>query len=698
MNRGHFLDGRGSGCRRGEAGLGMSSTGATNQENSLSKILSQALRPNSNFLHSLLNGDPSPNLKTRKSNVTFQPSFLETSVPGDPQALLQNLTCSFTVQSGSFLPAWETPQSFEALGCRDFSSHSSPGVELGERDFVTDCFNTVKECTVQMSCNQGPGGGLLQNCRLSQHLPICCLKQTFFHGCPADQVPDVNVLACVYGGAHSFLNVVPRWGTNFSLQGNGGVSTQRESVGAGSSSDFSHCTHPPEPPSPKVDFAGSNSWEYSPQPLFSWSPSEFQQVEREFSLLQPGVPDLGSLTPDQDNGYSSLEEEQLKVFASELSKAQFDGVKQSCGSPVDVPAELTAVALELKSDLNVSDNLQQKLEEFPVLKKDESDHVLLLEPDLTSEGAELEENEQELVLAAEVISFSPKPVCQNKLIADILGYNLCNSSEDSDSDDDDDCSEDYSDSEEDDGFDSEGTYSDSDCSSADSTVLKLWNSFTNNTDPYDLFHFTAKIQTGQNNRSDNGSEKVPKTLTEKADTNSADSERLSDSISASSDDEDDAWEGSSTDDSENLKLWNTFNNSQDPYNPFNFKAKLHTGSNRCQGKLAVEMIGNILPLHTESSVASASKEVDCLSNGSPNAFKDESVTDEVTVKAVKQKKVTFIDKVTEYYVCIQEDRKGPWEEMARDRCRFQKRVQEVEVSISHCLTAEHRRRVLQRLF
>jgi len=59
--------------------------------------------------------------------------------------------------------------------------------------------------------------------------------------------------------------------------------------------------------------------------------------------------------------------------------------------------------------------------------------------------------------------------------------------------------------------------------------------------------------------------------------------------------------------------------------------------------------------------------------------------------------VTFLEKVTEYYVSSEEDRKGPWEELARDGCRFQKRIQETEEAIGYCFTTEHRQRVFKRL-
>lgn len=58
--------------------------------------------------------------------------------------------------------------------------------------------------------------------------------------------------------------------------------------------------------------------------------------------------------------------------------------------------------------------------------------------------------------------------------------------------------------------------------------------------------------------------------------------------------------------------------------------------------------------------------------------------------------MTFLEEVTEYYVSIEEDRKGPWEELARDGCRFHKRIQETEDAIGYCLTVEHRQRIRNR--
>lgn len=64
--------------------------------------------------------------------------------------------------------------------------------------------------------------------------------------------------------------------------------------------------------------------------------------------------------------------------------------------------------------------------------------------------------------------------------------------------------------------------------------------------------------------------------------------------------------------------------------------------------------------------------------------------------------VRFCDDVDEFFASCgeeeeEEDRRGPWEELARDRCRFLRRCEEVEQSIGYCLQPQHRRRILQKL-
>lgn len=43
-------------------------------------------------------------------------------------------------------------------------------------------------------------------------------------------------------------------------------------------------------------------------------------------------------------------------------------------------------------------------------------------------------------------------------------------------------------------------------------------------------------------------------------------------------------------------------------------------------------------------------------------------------------------------------RRGCWQDFARDRCRFQRRIRETELTISPCLTTEHRLKVYRKLY
>jgi len=61
--------------------------------------------------------------------------------------------------------------------------------------------------------------------------------------------------------------------------------------------------------------------------------------------------------------------------------------------------------------------------------------------------------------------------------------------------------------------------------------------------------------------------------------------------------------------------------------------------------------------------------------------------------------VRFCEEVEEFLTSSreEEDRRGQWEELARDRCRFARRCQEAEQSIAYCLEPRHRTLVYRRL-
>ncbi|NWX91911.1 PR15B phosphatase, partial [Nothoprocta pentlandii] len=282
---------------------------------------------------------------------------------------------------------------------------------------------------------------------------------------------------------------------------------------------------------------------------------------------------------------------------------------------------------------------------------------------------------------------SRRPACANKLIDYIIGG--ASSGEES-ADDEEGCGEDE---EDDDGFDSEGPLSDSDAGSQHGERLHLWKSFFS-PDPYNPQNFTAAMQTVSRETG----EDVPCGSDGEDEEEEEEQDSWAEESSGSPDpscEEDDEWECSSADEAENLKLWNSFCTSDDPYNPFNFKAPFQTaakpGKPDLKGMERPSLVASECGLLTVCAVQLETQPCGIAGPG------QQHLPSPAKCGSSKRKKVTFLEKVTEYYISSEEDRKGPWEELARDGCRFQKRIQETEDAIGYCLTPEHRQKVFNRL-
>ncbi|NWT61856.1 PR15B phosphatase, partial [Erythrocercus mccallii] len=350
--------------------------------------------------------------------------------------------------------------------------------------------------------------------------------------------------------------------------------------------------------------------------------------------------------PEPDHGYHSLEEEQQQHRGVRRETGEQRGNSEGSEQPEDAGRQPGGVPVE-------QEGLRDAAEE-----------------EEASAGEEGEDSETE-----QNFPISTRPACANKLIDYIIGG--VSSGEESEGEEDWDDDED----EDDDGFDSEELPSDSDAGSQDGERLHLWNSFYS-LDPYNPQNFTATIQTSS---SEPGKEMSDMEEEEEEE----EEESWAESSEGSPSSEEDEWDCDSVDEAENLKLWNSFCSSDDPYNPLNFTAAFQTAEKKgTPGSRGAERPSSVTSEHL--SVCRVQLEKHSCGGPEPGQRREKTANS-------KRKKVTFHEKVTEYYISSEEDRKGPWEELARDGCRFQKRIQETEEAIGYCLSPEHRLRVFHRL-
>ncbi|XP_029990187.1 protein phosphatase 1 regulatory subunit 15B isoform X2 [Sphaeramia orbicularis] len=380
------------------------------------------------------------------------------------------------------------------------------------------------------------------------------------------------------------------------------------------------------------------------------------------------------LSPDQDNGYSSLEEEQFQICQLHMMKAP---------APINKQLQVEAAVGSPESSSTGGTDME---EETPEEEEEE---------EVDEEEIQKDDDEaQELSSAAAIVT----PKCQNKTIAFIMG---CPCSDDDSSQSE--FSEDDGD-DDDDGFDSEGSSDlsnssdeddeDDEDSEIDSEAERLWNSLCHSQDPYNPRNFTARMHTGPPT--------LPRTIPIPSAAAAATTPPSSASSSpasppalpapspqSGSDSWDDSASASEADEGESLRLWSSFSSSLDPYSPLNFQASLRTQSPRTRAKKAPQA-----PIQNLASPPKYRKEEaeERLDSG----FSEPSTS----TSSRSTKKVHFCDDVEEFFASCseeEEDRKGPWEELARDRCRFLRRCQEVEQSIAFCLQPQHRSKVYRRL-
>ncbi|TST85786.1 Protein phosphatase 1 regulatory subunit 15B [Bagarius yarrelli] len=378
--------------------------------------------------------------------------------------------------------------------------------------------------------------------------------------------------------------------------------------------------------------------------------------------------EVAVLTPDQDNGYSSFEEESAGAGQCNMNTVcELLDFESSAASPAGDHGHGG------EKDKAAGNAQCEKVEKKVEDKEDEK--VQKTEP----------------VIVHEALPLQSTPRCLNKTIAYIMGSPCSDESDTEDG---------IPDRDDDDGFDSDDLDScsdsedledsddeeDSESDELDSESERLWTSLCQTRDPYNPHNFTAPIRTSQKlsesavNSCTAGSTVEPESLL------------CSSPLSPPSplegpqkDMESSEETCSSMDEAESLRLWDSFSCSSDPYSPLNFRAAIRTrqpARRRCRKEPPVE------PL-----VYSKEEAEERMDSGFSEAAIGQGVG---SAGVVKLKKVTFMEEVEEFYASSDEERRGPWEEYARDRCRFQRRVQEVETSISYCLSPSFRLEVFQR--
>ncbi|XP_067913532.1 protein phosphatase 1 regulatory subunit 15B [Heterodontus francisci] len=310
------------------------------------------------------------------------------------------------------------------------------------------------------------------------------------------------------------------------------------------------------------------------------------------------------ITPDLDNGYSSLEEEHAG------SQQQYIGYPDN-GLPPELEPDI-----DICSEGNdLKDNTGTCVENEAVLLHlsvdstmpkpdylDIEDRIISLGDNVWgSDETDSDESEGD---AEEEENYYPlsRPHCSNKTIAYILGSNSSSDEDDEDSEKDEDSDWD------DDGFDSDGS------SELSDTEEELLSSLAGTSDPYNLMNFQACIKTQQQ-----------------------------------------------------VETRTAFESSC-PQQPVLCTLVLEDDSDRLDSGFSDELQGELQQTFAQ-----------------------------LALEKKHSKKVAFDEHVTVYYVSSEEIRKGPWEVYARDRCRFQKRIREIEECIGYCFTLKHRWTVLERL-
>ncbi|TTD62565.1 Protein phosphatase 1 regulatory subunit 15B [Bagarius yarrelli] len=249
--------------------------------------------------------------------------------------------------------------------------------------------------------------------------------------------------------------------------------------------------------------------------------------------------------------------------------------------------------------------------------------------------------------------------------------------------------------------DSEFSWGSSDISSNDREREDsdgLWDLLSCSNDPYHPLHFTACMSSAAANRQriQTGSEQKNETQSSVSSCSDSSAQGNRETVKLKSDEEEEA-------------LWKSLCLDDDPYHPLNFRAHFnsaHTFKN-CHMKsikMPKDPTSSACPkqLLLQRQVIShqcpqmcVKKPVEVPWKKSINKTVDASKRKKIsTVKRVKFSPVVHVHKMRAWSFALQACRKGPWEEHARDRDRFQRRILEIEQAIGYCFMQSHREKFL----
>ncbi|XP_056137753.1 protein phosphatase 1 regulatory subunit 15B [Lampris incognitus] len=270
--------------------------------------------------------------------------------------------------------------------------------------------------------------------------------------------------------------------------------------------------------------------------------------------------------------------------------------------------------------------------------------------------------------------------------------------------------------------DSESSWGSSDGSCPDldkEESESLWEFFSSHTDPYNPMCFTACTvsnttpQTAQISLS-HSQEPQQASLSAPSSKPDIDAEEESSFLPSSSDDEEE-------------QLWRSLSRNDDPYHPLNSRSLLQSSSTTVlpTPKPSSGPGSKTTVVHTKHRLPSQVKQckeetVSTLrsravkpvlsekrskrhchpdtmlvpwkrrgqKSGSPTEEKDRN-----THKKVQFSPLVQVHVMRTWPFARQASRRGCWEEMARDRDRFQRRIQEIDQAIGHCFSQAHRERI-----